>query len=185
MRYSFLPSMSPAVLLVSFFLAACAQSTPPKETAPGLVQPPSTERASPNVTTVAPAPTAPAAPASEGNRFHIGSDPYAPSGTSGGAGSALPESGRVEIEGGEAPSSEAARTAEAQRRADTAACYEYARAQTRHDQQIIEDQGAAFDDSTFEPSLARAQRQGELYGLKRRERRLIQDCMEAKGHASP
>ena len=99
------------------------------------------------------------------------------------AGSGLPESGRVVIEGEETLSPEAARTAEAQRRADTAACYEYARAQTRHDQQIIDDQGAAFEDSTFEPSLARAQRQGELYGLKRRERRLIQDCMKSKGYS--
>jgi hypothetical protein len=182
MQSPLFPIHSRCALLVALFLGACAQSSPPKETSPGLVQPPSTERASPSVTTVAPAPTAPAAPAAEGGRFHIGSDPYAPSGTSGGAGSGLPESGRVVIEGEETLSPEAARTAEAQRRADTAACYEYARAQTRHDQQIIDDQGAAFEDSTFEPSLARAQRQGELYGLKRRERRLIQDCMKSKGY---
>lgn len=61
-------------------------------------------------------------------------------------------------------------------------CYRYARAQTHHDRQILSDQDAAFDDSSFDPSVARMQRQSTDYGLKRRERRLIQGCLEARGY---
>jgi hypothetical protein len=134
------------------------------------------------VISVAPEPATPATSTGADERFRIGSDPFAPSEPVAGRGAL--DGGRVVIDE-EEPSPGVASTAEAQRRADTAACYEYARAQTRHDRLIIDDQGAAFDESTFEPTLARAQRQGEAYGLRKREKRLIQDCMEAKGYASP
>ena len=69
-----------------------------------------------------------------------------------------------------------------ERQKDVDSCYRYARAQTHHDRQILSDQDAAFDDSSFDPSVARMQRQSTDYGLKRRERRLIQGCLEARGY---
>jgi hypothetical protein len=71
---------------------------------------------------------------------------------------------------------------EEKRRQIMESCYHYARAQTRHDRQIINDQDAAFDDSSFDPTVARMQRQATDFGLKRRERRLIQECLEARGY---
>lgn len=76
---------------------------------------------------------------------------------------------------------EAIRRYEEARREATASCYRYAHAQTLHDQQIIDDQSAAFDDSTFDPNLSRIQSQAEEFGLKRRERRLMESCLRAKG----
>lgn len=175
MRYPLIFAMSWALIL-----GACAQPGPQGTTAPGLTQPPSlesSEYAAPAVTTVAPAPAPAITSTGGGGRFHVGNNPYAAIGPSGTAGTGTIEGELVVIEEDE-------ELVQEKRRLDTAACYEYARAQTRHDQRIIDDQSAAFDDSTFEPSLKRAQQQGEQFGLRKREKRLIQDCMQTKGYES-
>lgn len=73
---------------------------------------------------------------------------------------------------------------EAERRAALKTCYRYAHAQTLHDRQIISDQNAAFDDSTFDQNLSEIQQRAEYFGQQRRERRLIRDCMASRGFES-
>ena len=70
---------------------------------------------------------------------------------------------------------------EAARSAALETCYSYAHAQTLHDRQIISDQNAAFDDSTFDQNLSQIQQRAEYFGQQRRERRLIRECMAARG----
>jgi len=73
---------------------------------------------------------------------------------------------------------------EAVRSAELETCYQYAHAQTLHDRQIISDQNAAFDDSTFDQNLSQIQLRAEYFGQQRRERRLIHNCMASRGFES-
>ena len=165
MRTSVLPPLMLPILLV----AACTAGTAPRNESRELSQPPAFEESEPEA---APPPVAP-----EGGDAGGGdaSSSGATTGTEPSTGS------NIVVRGPDASLWRSKGNGEQESKEAIESCYRYALAQTRHDRQIIDDQDAAFDDSSFDPSLARIQREATDFGLKRRERRLIQECLEARG----
>lgn len=71
---------------------------------------------------------------------------------------------------------------EARYRADIAQCYDYASAQMRHDELIVTDQNAAFDNLATNSRYSLVQSQVQGYDLKKRRSRIISSCMKSKGY---
>ena len=71
---------------------------------------------------------------------------------------------------------------EEQHRLDLEACYSYARARVRHDEQIYTDQNAAFDNITTDSRYSFLQRQQDGYGFQKQQDRSFSSCMESKGY---
>jgi len=65
---------------------------------------------------------------------------------------------------------------------DLEACYNYAHAQVRHDEQIWVDRNAAFDNITTDSRYSQMQRQQDAYEFSKRQGRLINSCMVGKGY---
>ena len=162
----------PAILALSL-LGACSAGKPPGSERGDPVPPPSFEAPESE-----PA-SAPPGGVDEGDTAPVSSEgAVAPA--AGGADSG--ERSNIVVKGPDENLWRSSEQSEEKRRQTMESCYRYARAQTRHDRQIISDQDAAFDDSSFDPTVARIQRQATDFGLKRRERHLIQECLEARGY---
>lgn len=69
-----------------------------------------------------------------------------------------------------------------QRRLDMEACYDYARAQVRRDEEIYADQNAGWSNINNDSRYAFLKRQQTNYGFQRRRDRLFSSCMESKGY---
>ena len=71
---------------------------------------------------------------------------------------------------------------EASYRDDIAQCYKYASAQMRHDEMILTDQNAAFDNLATNSAYSQVQTQVQNYDLTKQRKRLIGSCMKSKGY---
>jgi hypothetical protein len=69
-----------------------------------------------------------------------------------------------------------------QHRLDLEACYNYAHAQVRHDEQIWVDRNAAFDNITTDSRYSQMQLQQDAFEFSKRQGRLINSCMVGKGY---
>ena len=69
-----------------------------------------------------------------------------------------------------------------QRRLDMEACYDYAVAQVRRDEQIYSDQNAGWNNINNDSRYSFMQQQQAGYGFERRKDRLFSSCMESKGY---
>ncbi len=71
---------------------------------------------------------------------------------------------------------------EARYRSDISQCYEYAAAQMRHDELILIDQNAAFDNLATNSAYSQVQSQVQNYDLNKQRKRLIGSCMKSKSY---
>ncbi len=71
---------------------------------------------------------------------------------------------------------------EASYRDDISQCYKYAAAQMRHDEMILTDQNAAFDNLATNSAFSQVQSQVQNYDLTKQRKRLIGSCMKSKGY---
>jgi len=67
-------------------------------------------------------------------------------------------------------------------RDDISQCYKYAAAQMRHDEMILTDQNAAFDNLATSSAYSQVQSQVQNYDLNKQRKRLIGSCMKSKGY---
>lgn len=65
---------------------------------------------------------------------------------------------------------------------DISQCYKYASAQMRHDEMILTDQNAAFDNLATNSAFSQVQSQVQNYDLTKQRKRLVSSCMKSKGY---